>query len=347
MHIQWVYPLNRYDQLVKRVNGDRDKVHTLLGDKGASLAEMRQWGLPVPPAFTITSEATVAYWEGGQQTPEGLWRQLSVALADLEHETGKRFGDPTNALLLSCRVGGQGIHNRLVETILNLGLNDRIARGLIEEGGETSFVYELYQRLLHRFGSVVFGIPTSHFEAVLQSQGATPNGQKAEPANASRERELTSAFKTMIARESGTPFPQDPYDQLHLAIESAFQRGNGQTVFHATQGEATHKGVAITIEAMVYGNRNLHSATGIARTAHLKTGDPALEGEYALQAQGEVVEQGEIQTKPIADLALDFPRAWVELQHYCNQLERHYQTPPEVEFTIEADKLWLLEARPL
>lgn len=347
MHIQWVYPLNRYDQLVKRVNGDRDKVRTLLGDKGASLAEMRQWGLPVPPAFTITSEASIAYWEGGQQIPEGLWRQLSVALADLEHETGKRFGDPTNALLLSCRVGGRGIHSSMVETILNLGLNDRIARGLIEAGADRHFVYDLYQRLLHRFGTVILGVPATCFEAVLKAHHLNPNRTHEGGATDEVWREITSEFKSIIAKESGTPFPQDPYDQLHLAITAAFRLGKGQYAFHAHQGESAHGGAAITVEVMVYGNRNLHSATGIARTAHLKTGDPALEGEYVLNAQGEVAEQGETQTKPIADLALDFPRAWVELQHYCNQLERHYQTPPEVEFTIEADKLWLLEARPL
>lgn len=339
MHIQWVYPLNRYDQLVKRVNGNQDQIHRLLGDKGTSLAEMRRLGIPVPPAFTITSEATAAYWEGGQQIPDGLWRQLSTALADLEHETGKRFGDPTNALLLSCRVGGKGIRNSMVETILNLGLNDRIAGGLIEEGASARFVYDLYQQLLHRFGTVVLGIPSTHFETTMDFR--LPNGQP----HHNPERAMTSAFQNMIVKERGISFPQDPYDQLHMAIETAFRQGNRQNAFHTMPDTFVQGDTAITIEAMVFGNRNLHSATGIARTIHLKTGDPALEGDYVLNAQGEAAEQGESQSKPIADLALDFPRVWVELQHYCYQLERHYQSPLEVEFTIENDRLWLLESR--
>ena len=347
MHIQWVYSLNRYDQLLKRVDSDRDKVRTLLGDKGTSLAEMRQWGLPVPPAFTITTGASAAYREGNQQIPDGLWQQVSAALADIEHETGKRFGDPTNPLLLSCRVGSRGSRFSMVETVLNIGLNDRITRGLIDNCGDACFVYDLYQRLLHRFGTVVMGVPATSFEAILNAYHLNHDGLSESPLDESLYRQITTDFKSLIAAESGTPFPQNTYDQLHLAIEAAFRAEHnrvGQGAAGATDNPAP-AGTAVTVESMVFGNRDNQSATGVARTFHLKTGEIALEGEYLLHAQGEAVEWGESRTKAIADLAVDIPHSWNDLQRYGQQLERYYRAPQEVEFTIEAGKLWLLETR--
>jgi pyruvate,orthophosphate dikinase len=343
MDIQWVYPLNRYDQLLQRVEGNRDKVRRLLGDKGASLAEMREWGLPVPPAFTITTEASVTYWETGAQIPPKLWRQVAVALADIEHETGRRYGDPTHALLLSSRVGATGTRFGMVETVLNLGLNDRIAKGLVAECGDARFVYDLYRRLIYLFGTIVMGIPAAPFEAVLKAHQVHQNGASETTVTGEEWQSITSDFKTLIVKESGRLFPQDPYDQLHMAIEAAFRVGKGSS--HEGNGAFYQGGTAVTVEAMVYGNRDGHSATGVVRTCHLKTGTPTLEGEYLVHAQGEAVERGATQTTPIADLALEMPHAWTELHHYCHQLERYYHAPQEVEFTIEAGKLWVLESR--
>ncbi len=318
----------------------------LLGGKGANLGEMTRLGLPVPPGFIVTTEACNAYLaEGG--APSGLWAQVRAALAALERATDKRFGDPERPLLVSCRSGAKFSMPGMMDTVLNLGLNDTVVEGLAKLTGDARFAFDSYRRLLQMFGTVVLGLADEPFEAEL----AKYRGKRGVANDADLEvadlKAICEAFKALVRKGSGKPFPEDPWQQLEAAVGAVFRSWNGKRAidYRNASGIAHDLGTAVNIQTMVFGNLGEDSATGVVTTRDVTTGEPEIEGDWLLNAQGEDVVAGTRATSRIATLARAMPRIWSQFTRACAKLERHCGDVQDVEFTIERGKLWLLQTR--
>jgi pyruvate,orthophosphate dikinase len=327
--------------------GDWDSVRGLLGGKGANLAEMTRIGVPVPPGFTVTTEACNAYLAEGEQFPEGMWEQQLDALKAVEKATGKTFGDASNPLLVSCRSGGKFSMPGMMDTVLNIGLNDETAKGMVELTGNASFVYNSYRRLVQMFGSVVLDIPDENFETAIEarkdSKGITDDTElEAEDWIA-----LTEDFKAIIREHKGFGFPQDPVEQLKMATEAVFSSWNGRPAraYRKRENIPDDMGTGVNVVTMVFGNMGWDSGTGVAFTRDPATGEDILYGDYLMNAQGEDVVAGIRNTKRIADMEGDSPQAYAEFVDICDRLENHYREMQDVEFTIERGKLWMLQTR--
>jgi pyruvate,orthophosphate dikinase len=341
----WIY---RFDQL-KRVEKrcpTWDDVKALLGGKGANLAEMTRIGLPVPPGFVVTSAACRAFLETGD-FPTDLWTEQQAAIADLEAATGRTFGDPANPLLVSCRSGAKFSMPGMMDTVLNLGLNDETAAGLARLSGDERFAWDSYRRLVQMFGRVVMGVADEPFEAVLRDARARRSVTNDADLPAADLREITAAFRAIVLRDAGRAFPTDPRDQLRQATEAVFRSWQGKRAhdYRRAAGIPDNLGTAVNIVAMVFGNLGDGSATGVATTRNVSTGQNQLEGDYLLNAQGEDVVAGTRTVKPIAELARDMPAAHAELTRIARLLERHYRETQDIEFTVERSKLWMLQTR--
>ncbi len=329
------------------VGGQWDKVRGLLGGKGANLAEMTRIGVPVPPGFTITTETCNAYLQAGETFPKGLWDQVLVAMQQIEAATGKGFGDPLNPLLVSCRSGAKFSMPGMMDTVLNIGLNDDVAEGMLDEGFDTRFVYDLYRRLLQMFGSVVLNIPDEPFEVVI-TEFRDNRGVKNDADLTGQDWMLiTVRFKEIIRQYTGKDFPVDPYQQLFLAIEAVFKSWNGKRAvdYRNAAGIPHNLGTAVNIQTMVFGNYGDDSATGVAMSRNASTGEPELEGDFLVNAQGEDVVAGIRQTRPLSDLKKVMPTLYQEFDDTSRRLEAHYRNMQDMEFTIERGKLWLLQTR--
>ena len=329
------------------VGGQWDKVRGLLGGKGANLAEMTRIGVPVPPGFTITTETCNAYLQAGETFPKGLWDQVLVAMQQIEAATGKGFGDPLNPLLVSCRSGAKFSMPGMMDTVLNIGLNDDVAEGMLDEGFDTRFVYDLYRRLLQMFGSVVLNIPDEPFEVVI-TEFRDNRGVKNDADLTGQDWMLiTVRFKEIIRQYTGKDFPVDPYQQLFLAIEAVFKSWNGKRAvdYRNAAGIPHNLGTAVNIQTMVFGNYGDDSATGVAMSRNASTGEPELEGDFLVNAQGEDVVAGIRQTRPLSDLKKVMPALYQEFDDTSRRLEAHYRNMQDMEFTIERGKLWLLQTR--
>ena len=301
---KWVFLFNEIEQAVTYSSGEWNKVRALLGGKGANLAEMVRIGIPVPPGFTVTTEACNAYLAAGGVFPEGMWVQELEALHSLESATGKKFGDPKNPLLVSCRSGGKFSMPGMMDTVLNIGLNDETAKGMIAITRDERFVYDIYRRLIQMFGSVVMDIPDEAFEAVI-----TAARQK---AGVDTDAELTAAdwqwttdeFKKIYRRHTHQAFPLDPYEQLRQATDAVFKSWNGKRAvdYRNAAGISHDLGTAVNIVTMVFGNLGLDSATGVAMTRNASTGEKHIEGDYLTNAQGEDVVAGIRLTNDIQEL---------------------------------------------
>jgi pyruvate,orthophosphate dikinase len=334
---KWVY---LFDE------GNKD-MRDLLGGKGAGLAEMVRAGLPVPPGFTITTEACIAYLNEGGKFPEGMWEQALEALRVVEAKTGKRFADPSNPLLVSCRSGAKFSMPGMMDTVLNIGLNDETAQGMIKLTGDPRFVYDSYRRLIQMFGSVVMGVPDEPFEEVIAKYRKQRGVESDADLTAEDWQAITQEFKEIVKRETGRDFPTDPYEQLRLATEAVFKSWNGRRAveYRNAAGIPHDLGTAVNIQTVVFGNMGWDSGTGVATTRNVSTGEKEIEGDYLLNAQGEDVVAGIRLTKRIQQLKEEMPQIYAEFVDICHKLERHYRDVQDMEFTFERGKLWMLQTR--
>lgn len=343
---KWVYLFGEVAEAEKYA-GNWDGVRALLGGKGANLAEMTRIGVPVPPGFTITTEACNAYLAAGEKFPEGMWEQAMEALKATEALTGKKFGDPSNPLLVSCRSGAKFSMPGMMDTVLNIGLNDKTAAGMVKLTGNETFVYNSYRRLLQMFGSVVLGIPDEPFEEAIEHRKKQKGVKDDTELTADDWKALAKEFKALIREHKGFDFPQDPIEQIRLATDAVFRSWNGKRAVDYRRAEKIPDdlGTAVNIVTMVFGNMGWDSGTGVAFTRDPSTGERVMYGDYLMNAQGEDVVAGIRNTKKIVELGQDMPDAYAQFLDICGKLEQHYREMQDVEFTIERGKLWMLQTR--
>ncbi|MFN3690026.1 MAG: pyruvate, phosphate dikinase, partial [Fimbriimonadales bacterium] len=317
----------------------------LLGGKGANLAEMTNIGLPVPPGFTITTDVCRGYMKR-QRLPDGLMQEVREKMQIVEGRVGKKFGDATNPLLVSVRSGAKFSMPGMMDTILNLGLNDATAAGMIKLTQNPRFVYDAYRRFVMMFSDVVMDIPKrlfeERFEALKQRLGVKQDTEV--PADALRE--LVREFK-QIVREQGKEFPEDPYQQLEMAIEAVFRSWNNErAVIYREREKIPHDlGTACNVQAMVFGNMGDDSGTGVAFTRDPSTGERVLYGEFLPNAQGEDVVAGVRTPLPLSALQERMPEVYQQFLEIAHRLERHYRDMMDLEFTVERGRLWMLQCR--
>ncbi|MFQ5839982.1 MAG: pyruvate, phosphate dikinase [Candidatus Methylomirabilales bacterium] len=325
----------------------------LLGGKGANLAEMTNLGVPVPSGFTITTEACVATLQGGGKYPPGLWEQVEKHLTRLERAMGLRFGDPQNPLLLSVRSGARISMPGMMDTILNLGLNDRTVQGLIARTNNPRFAYDSYRRFVQMFGEVVLGLrPGSEedrdpFEVLLADRKRANGVHLDHELSPDALKELVVAFQELIRRRKGIGFPQDPERQLRMAVDAVFNSWNNPraVTYRKIHGIPPGWGTAVNVQAMVFGNMGDRSATGVAFTRNPATGERRFYGEWLPNAQGEDVVAGVRTPRPIAELQAAMPALYGELDKIQRRLERHFRDMQDIEFTIQEGRLFLLQTR--
>jgi pyruvate,orthophosphate dikinase len=342
---KWVYLFDEVAE-AETYAGNWENVRTLLGGKGSGLAEMTRLGVPVPPGFTVTTEACNSYSALGK-FPEGMWEQELVALKEVEKKTGKRFGDPTNPLLISCRSGAKFSMPGMMDTVLNIGLSDVTAEGMVKLINNPRFVYDSYRRLVEMFGTVVLGIADEAFEHPM-SEYKEKKGYKLDTQMIADDwKELVNIFQAVIRKENGFDFPQDPYKQLEMATEAVFKSWNGKRAvdYRRATDIPDDLGTAVNIVTMVFGNMGEDSGTGVAFTRDPSTGEKKMMGDYLLNAQGEDVVAGIRNTEPIQNLHHEMPKIYEQFMDITTRLEKHYKDVQDVEFTIERGKLWMLQTR--
>jgi pyruvate,orthophosphate dikinase len=320
----------------------------LLGGKGAGLAEMTIAGLPTPPGFTITTEACNDYFSAGEQLPAGLWDDVQEAMSEVERRSGKGFGDPTNPLLVSVRSGAKFSMPGMMDTVLNLGLNERTLQGMIALTGNERFGWDAYRRFIAMFGRIVMGVEAKRFDEPLEERKHR-HGPDAKDTDldVADLRALVEEYRTIVRKDTGRDFPTDPNEQLDLAIKAVFASWFGKRAndYRTSQKIAHDLGTAVNVVTMVFGNMGDDSGTGVAFTRDPNTGERVLYGEYLTNAQGEDVVAG-IRTAPkIAQMATDMPAVFDEFNRIGQQLETHYRDVQDLEFTIERGKLYMLQTR--
>jgi len=346
MSEKWVYLFDEVDK-AEKATGSWEGVRALLGGKGANLGEMTRIGVSVPPGFTVTTEACNACLKIDGIFPEGMWEQELEALKVVEKKTGKKFGDPTNPLLVSSRSGAMFSMPGMMDTVLNIGLNDESARGMVELTGDPSFVYDAYRRLVQMFGSVVMEVPDNLFEEVIEEYRKKRGVESDAELIAEDWMEITEKFKQIFRDHTKSDFPNDPYDQLKMATEAVFISWNGKRAvdYRNAAGISHDLGTGVNIQTMVFGNMGNDSGTGVATSRNISTGEAEIEGDYLINAQGEDVVAGIRLTKPIAGLKDEMPEVYAEFEEISRTLEKHYREVQDVEFTIERGKLWMLQTR--
>ena len=318
----------------------------LLGGKGANLAEMTSvLGLPVPPGFTIAATACRAYMEGGW--PEGLSNEIARARGRLEKVMGKRIGDASDPLLVSVRSGAKFSMPGMMDTVLNLGLNDKSVEGLASQTDDERFAYDSYRRFVAMYGRIVLGVPGDEFDSLLDAAKELAGTTSDAGVPIELLRYLVEAYQQIVERYTGTPFPQDPDEQLRGAIEAVFGSWNGpRAIAYRVRERIAHDlGTAVNVQAMVFGNRDDESGTGVGFTRDPATGAKGEYGDFLVNAQGEDVVAGIRNTQPLSALADEFPKIHKELLGIFARLEHHYRDMCDTEFTIEQGKLWMLQTR--
>jgi pyruvate,orthophosphate dikinase len=337
-------------------NGKADghaKMRDLLGGKGAGLHEMTRIGIPVPPGFTITTEVCKYYYEHQNRYPKDLDAQLNSALARMEKILSGRFGDADNPLLVSVRSGARDSMPGMMDTVLNLGLNDRTVRGLSQRTNNPRFAFDAYRRFIQMYADVVLGLKqqdhsgSDPLESILE-QKKKARGIRSDTELTAKDLEaLVNEYKAEIKNRLGKEFPEEPFEQLWGAIGAVFGSwNNDRAVAYRELYRIPHSwGTAVNVQAMVFGNRGNNCASGVAFTRNPATGDKRFYGEFLVNAQGEDVVAGTRTPKPIAELTKIMPKAAAELQRVCKSLEKHYREMQDVEFTIEDGKLWMLQTR--
>ncbi len=344
---KYVYLFNELAEAESAVGGDWDAVRGLLGGKGANLGDMTRLGVPVPPGFTISTRGCNAFLASDGSFPDTLWEQVVAALKALEKANDRRFGDPTSPLLVSCRSGAKFSMPGMMDTVLNLGLNDDVVEGIAEITQDPRFAFDLYRRLLQMFGSVVLRIPDDAFESVIEARRAADGVASDTQLSADAWRAIVDRFKDLVRIHTSHDFPSDPWDQLRMATEAVFRSWDGRRArdYRDAAGIPHDLGTAVNVQTMVYGNIGEGSATGVCMSRNGTTGERTLEGDYLENAQGEDVVAGTRATSPISVLAERQPEAYVELEGIARSLEKHYRNMQDLEFTIDRGKLWVLQTR--
>jgi pyruvate,orthophosphate dikinase len=347
---QWVYSFGAGH------NEGRADMRNLLGGKGANLAEMASIGLPVPPGFTITTEVCTAYYDNKQNYPAELREQVRVALARVEDAVGLAFGDKHKPLLVSVRSGARVSMPGMMDTVLNLGLNDDTVVGLAEASGDARFAWDSYRRFIQMYGSVVLGVDHHRFEDIIESAKLEADVIEDTALSAEHWQQVVVGYKDMVAEETGKPFPMDPEEQLWGAIGAVFgswmnPRANTYRRLHDIPASW---GTAVNVQAMVFGNMGNDCATGVCFTRDPSTGENIFYGEYLVNAQGEDVVAGIRTPQPMSDAAAKpgeismetaMPAAYRELMAVRDKLERHYKDMQDIEFTVQSNKLYMLQTR--
>ncbi|MCS7312418.1 MAG: pyruvate, phosphate dikinase [Acidobacteria bacterium] len=319
----------------------------LLGGKGAGLAEMTNLGLPVPPGFTITTEACRVFYENGEQVPEFIWQEVEAHLRRLEEVSGKRLGEPSNPLLVSVRSGSKFSMPGMMDTILNLGMNDAVAEGLARITGDRRFAMDTYRRFLQMFGSIALGIPKEKFHEALEDLKCRRGVRQDVELTADDLVELVETFKAIIQQGTGAPFPQDPQAQLRAAVTAVFRSWNNPRAqyYRKIHGIPDDLGTACNVVMMVYGNIGEDSGTGVGFTRNPATGEKVLYGEFLPNAQGEDVVAGIRTPLPLQELERRLPDVYAQLRDIAEKLERHYRDVQDFEFTVERGRLYMLQTR--
>ncbi|HET9001433.1 MAG TPA: pyruvate, phosphate dikinase [bacterium] len=319
----------------------------LLGGKGAGLAEMSRVGLPVPPGFTITTAVCNEYNARGQTFPPGLMNEVRRALGSVERKMGKRFGDPKNPLLVSVRSGAKFSMPGMMDTVLNLGLNEETLRGLAALTGDERFAQDAHRRFVQMFGKIVLGVPGEQFEEIIEARKRRSGARLDTDLSAGDLAGIAAEFKALIKRQKGVDFPTDPWVQLEMAIRAVFDSWMGKrAVDYRNFNKIPHDlGTAVNVQAMVFGNMGGESATGVAFTRSPATGEKRLYGEYLPNAQGEDVVAGTRTPHPIAQMERELPNVYRQFQDVAKMLERHYKDMQDLEFTVERGTLWMLQTR--
>ena len=319
----------------------------LLGGKGAGLAEMSRVGLPVPPGFTITTAVCNEYNASGRKFPPGLMDEVRRALATVERKMHKRFGDPRNPLLVSVRSGAKFSMPGMMDTVLNLGLNEDTLRGLAALTGDERFAQDAYRRFIQMFGKIVLDVPGKKFEDIIDAAKRRTGARVDTDLTAKNLAEIAREFRALIKREKHIEFPTDPWAQLEMAIRAVFDSWmRKRAVDYRNFNKIPHDlGTAVNVQAMVFGNMGEDSATGVAFTRNPATGEKRLYGEYLPNAQGEDVVAGIRTPLPIAEMEHVLPSVYRQFQDVAKMLERHYRDVQDLEFTVERGKLWMLQTR--
>ena len=325
----------------------------LLGGKGAGLHEMTRIGVPVPPGFTITTEVCTHYYKHRRQYPKGLERDVLKALSRIEKIIGRGFGDPLNPLLVSVRSGARASMPGMMDTVLNLGLNDRTVQGLVAQMQDPRSAYDCYRRFVQMYGDVVLGLKPREkeqrdpFEVILERKKKARRVRFDTELSADDLKELVAEFKAEIKAKLGKEFPEEPQEQLWGAIGAVFGSwNNDRAIAYRQLYHIPHNwGTAVNVQTMVFGNMGERCATGVAFTRNSATGEKRFNGEFLVNAQGEDVVAGTRTPRPIAELKEVMPKGYRELEQICGILEKHYKEMQDTEFTIENDRLWLLQTR--
>ncbi|MEZ5595627.1 MAG: pyruvate, phosphate dikinase [Pseudomonadales bacterium] len=343
---KFVYPFGR------RTDGNAS-MRNLLGGKGANLAEMASIGLPVPPGFTITTEVCTHFYAHDGHYPASLRADVHKAVEAVEAQQKRGFGDAANPLLFSVRSGARESMPGMMDTILNLGLNDRTVEGLAQQSGNDRFAWDCYRRFMHMYGMVVMGVVADSdadhdpFEVLLDAVKAEAGHSEDANLSAVHLKELVTRYKRLIRQRTRREFPQDAYEQLWGAIGAVFRSWKNERaiIYRQRYGIPAEWGTAVNVQAMVFGNLGSDSATGVAFTRDPATGENVLYGEYLVNAQGEDVVAGVRTPKPIADMALEMPDSHAELVTVRHKLEQHFRDMQDFEFTIENRRLFMLQTR--
>ena len=325
----------------------RANMKSLLGGKGSGLAEMTRIGLPVPPGMTITTEVCRQYYKVGNQFPAGLTDQMKAGLAAIEQKTNKKFGDATNPLLLSVRSGAIFSMPGMMDTILNLGLNDVTVEGMATATANRRFAFDAYRRFIQMFGDVVLEIHKHDFEELLTKCKEQQGVKFDQELTAEALSELVAAYKKLVVDRSGRPFPQDPMEQLFMSVEAVFRSWNNErAIVYRNLNRISHDlGTAVNVQAMVFGNMGDDCGTGVAFTRNPSTGEKALYGEFLTNAQGEDVVAGIRTPRPISELKDQMPEMYKQFVKAADTLEHHYKDMQDIEFTIERGRLYMLQTR--
>ena len=342
---KWVYNFEEV-AAAEKYAGSWEGVRSLLGGKGAGLFDMTRAGVPVPPGFTVTTEACNEFRKTGK-FPAGQWEQQLAAMKKVEKATGKKFGDPKNPLLVSCRSGAKFSMPGMMNTILNIGLNDKVVEGLTNLTGNARFAWDSYRRLIEMFGETVFNLDDEVFEHPMDEYKQKKGYKLDTEMTAEDWKELVSTFKAVFKKNLGFEFPQDVYEQLKQATKAVFESWNGKRAiaYRRKEGISDDLGTAVNIQTMVFGNMGEDSATGVAFTRNPSTGEKLMMGEYLINAQGEDVVAGIRNADPIVHLNDQMPKAYKQFMDITSKLEKHYKDMQDVEFTIERSKLWMLQTR--
>ena len=332
----------KYVYLFKEGNAN---MRELLGGKGANLAEMTNLGLPIPQGFTVTTEACTRYYEDGEKIAKEIEDEIFAALSKLEEITGKKFGDVENPLLVSVRSGARASMPGMMDTILNLGLNEEVAASMAQKNER--FAYDSYRRFIQMFSDVVMEIPKPLFEKEIDAMKEKRGVKQDTELTAADLKELVAIFKGIYLKEHGSEFPSNPTEQLKEAVKAVFRSWNNPRAitYRRLNDIPGSWGTAVNVQEMVFGNMGDDCGTGVAFTRNPATGEKALFGEYLMNAQGEDVVAGIRTPQPIATLEQTNPAAYADFVKYANLLEDHYKDMQDMEFTIERGKLFFLQTR--